>query len=177
MENKNRFRTYKRAVHIIEKVVNVATAISMLAIVIAILLQVFFRYVLNNSLIWSEEMARYMGIFNTMLCLGYCVRHRRHIMIDIAVSWIKGTAGKVVKVIQNLISVAVFGYCTVFSYKFMLMAEGISSPALHWPMMFVYGVVFVGLLNATILSGCSVVDVIFDIDPSDDGKADVSVKA
>lgn len=178
MENeKGALRVYIKTISILEGFFGVLIAISMACVVISILLQVFFRYVLNNSLIWSEEMARYMGIFNALLCIGYCVRHHRHVAIDAAVSWIKGSAGKILKVLQNLICAVVFGYCSAMAYQFMIVGGGAPSPAMHWPMKIVYGIVFIGLCNATLLSICAIIDTIFDIDPSTGKKMTQSTKA
>ena len=35
-------------------------------------IQIFCRFVLNNSLPWSEELARFMFIWSTFLSIGFC---------------------------------------------------------------------------------------------------------
>ena len=54
--------------------------ISMAGVVI---LQVIFRYIFNNSLFWSEELARYLLVWLTFLGAS-CAYHRRvHPSIDL----------------------------------------------------------------------------------------------
>lgn len=53
-------------------------AVALLAVTVAIVvLQVFFRYVLNSSLGWSEEAARYLFIWAAVLGFSSCVQARR----------------------------------------------------------------------------------------------------
>lgn len=49
---------------------------------IIIVLQVFFRYVLNNSLSWSEELARYLFIWMIYIGISYGVKMDKHICVD-----------------------------------------------------------------------------------------------
>jgi TRAP-type C4-dicarboxylate transport system permease small subunit len=54
-------------------------------IVISIATQVFWRYVLNNALVWPEEVSRYCFIW--ACCLGMSVGVRRGDLIAIDVLW------------------------------------------------------------------------------------------
>ena len=42
------------------------------------------RYIFNNSLSWSEELARYLFIWMVYLAIGYAAKQRKHIKIDAA---------------------------------------------------------------------------------------------
>jgi TRAP-type C4-dicarboxylate transport system permease small subunit len=45
--------------------------------------QVFSRYVFNMSLDWTEEVARFMFIFTTLLGSSLCVKKMNHINVDL----------------------------------------------------------------------------------------------
>jgi TRAP-type transport system small permease protein len=47
-----------------------------------ILLQVFYRYVLNDSLVWSEEAVRFQQFWLIMLATGLCAQRRAHIRLE-----------------------------------------------------------------------------------------------
>ena len=47
-----------------------------------ILLQVFYRYVLNDSLVWSEEAVRFEQFWLIMLASGLCAQRRAHIRLE-----------------------------------------------------------------------------------------------
>ena len=48
---------------------------------ILIFLQVVMRYVFGNSLAWSEELARYMYVWQTWVASSYAVKRGRHLRI------------------------------------------------------------------------------------------------
>ena len=56
------------------------TLISVIAVVLG--LQVFMRYVMQNSLSWSEELARYLFIWLIYIGISYGAKIMRHIKID-----------------------------------------------------------------------------------------------
>ena len=48
--------------------------------------QIFCRFVLNNSLTWSEELARFMFIWSTFLSIGFCLKEGISLKIDTLIS-------------------------------------------------------------------------------------------
>lgn len=56
---------------------------SMLAIVVIMVVQVFARYVLNASLIWAEELCRYILIWQSFLLIGIAYQQGELIILDV----------------------------------------------------------------------------------------------
>ena len=54
-----------------ENIEKILCVVLLAAMSILIVVQVFFRYALNNSLSWTEELARYMFIWLIYICLLY----------------------------------------------------------------------------------------------------------
>lgn len=54
--------------------------LSLMSILVGV--QVFMRYVLNDSLTWSEELARYCFIWATYIGMSYGVRENAHIYVE-----------------------------------------------------------------------------------------------
>lgn len=114
---------------------------------ILILVQVFFRYVVDHSISWSEEAARYLMIW--MGCLGAVValRQGRHIGVRVLVERLPGQSyDKLVVPLVQAIIAFLLG---------VLFWQGVSlsyfnydqlSPALEIPMLFPYAAVPVGAL-------------------------------
>src|SRR5215831_14204772 len=48
-----------------------------------VLTQVFFRYVLNESLFWSEEVVRYSLVWSTLMGAAVVAYQRAHIRIEV----------------------------------------------------------------------------------------------
>jgi TRAP-type C4-dicarboxylate transport system permease small subunit len=65
--------------------------------------QVFMRYVMQNSLTWSEELARYCFIWATYIGIAYGVRQNAHIRITAGMSWVSEKRQPWVNLIANLL--------------------------------------------------------------------------
>jgi TRAP-type C4-dicarboxylate transport system permease small subunit len=57
--------------------------VSMILIVGIMIAQVFARYVLGDSLIWAEELCRYLLIWQTFLVLGLVYSRGEFVTLDI----------------------------------------------------------------------------------------------
>ncbi|NWG23427.1 MAG: TRAP transporter small permease [Pseudorhodoplanes sp.] len=65
---------------------------SMLAIVVIMIVQVFARYVLNSSLIWAEEMCRYILIWQSFLLIGIAYHRGELVVLDVLSGRVSPTA-------------------------------------------------------------------------------------
>lgn len=50
---------------------------------VIVILQVFFRYVLNLPLTWSEGAARYLNVWAVLLGASLAVKHKDHLRVDL----------------------------------------------------------------------------------------------
>ena len=57
----------------------------MAALCAVILLQVFYRYVLNAPLLWPEELARYLQIWLTFVGASIAIQERGHVQVEFLV--------------------------------------------------------------------------------------------
>lgn len=73
----------ERFSRILEEIVWWAATLFFVLFCIAILLQVFTRYVLNNPLPWSEEVARYLSMWAMFLGAVTVTRRRSHLSVDL----------------------------------------------------------------------------------------------
>ena len=75
-------KAYEKFIENINKV-TAALVIALLAIlVVIVLLAVFYRYVLNDSITWSAEVARYMCIWVGFLSASLVLYERGHIGLE-----------------------------------------------------------------------------------------------
>ena len=89
-----------------EAVNNVVSHIGMvffIILIIACVLQVFFRFILNNSLSWSEELARYCFIWMHMLGTSLLIPTRGHATVTAVLDLLHGKVRKAVDVIIEII--------------------------------------------------------------------------
>lgn len=72
---------------------------------IVILLQVLFRYGLNDALTWSEEAARFMMIWMTFLVAPIAYRLGANVNLDIMIARLGGRTLEALKLLINLLIV------------------------------------------------------------------------
>ena len=65
--------------------------------------QVFFRFILNNSLSWSEELARYCFIWMHMLGASLLIEGSGHATVTAILDLMHGTLRKIVDIIIELV--------------------------------------------------------------------------
>lgn len=111
----------------------------MVGIVVAVILQVFVRYVLKASLPWTEELARYIMIWGAFVGAWLGVREKAHFSIE-AVAGRLGASGRWIVTVASVVALLVVAYGGLTTIPRLM---GTGSPALQWPMGLVYAPVSV----------------------------------
>lgn len=120
---------------------------SLLFMTVITVIQVFNRYVLENSLDWSEEISRYFFIWAVYLGCSYAVQMDRHLEVTILRTSFKGRFATQITVISHLLSLFFSIFVTIIGAKFIifLASTGQKTPALEISMYWVYLCMPVGL--------------------------------
>jgi TRAP-type C4-dicarboxylate transport system permease small subunit len=123
--------------------------------VLLIFFQVIMRYVFKNSLSWSEELARYIFVWQLWLGVSYATKNASHIRITVLVALLKERSRKILETAVLLIWFA-FGIFVIFQgarITLQIHKFGQLSPALHIPMSYAYLSVPVGagLMNLRLI--------------------------
>lgn len=118
---------------------------------VLVLLQVFFRYVLNESLFWAEELVRAAMLWGIMLSSALVAASRGHIRVDLLESSLPPGGRRVVVWVANVLTLA---------FSLMLLWAGIQfvdrtwmqqSPVLDVPKWTVYLAIPVGAALESLL--------------------------
>jgi TRAP-type C4-dicarboxylate transport system permease small subunit len=126
-------------------IVEVIVGLQVAVLSVVVLLQVFFRYVLNFPLAWSEELSRFLLVWVVLLGAAIGIKRKSHFSIDIV---FKKFPQKVQKNLQFAIDV--FLFILIFD---VMVLNGVYlanltfrqiSPALHLRMSYVYSAVLAG---------------------------------
>jgi TRAP-type C4-dicarboxylate transport system permease small subunit len=115
-------------------------------------LQVFFRYFVNSSLAWSEELSRYCYVWSGFLSLSYCVRKGSSLKLDFLMSAIPGRARRFAALLASVFSIwiyAIFLYSAVIIIQKTGQIQQVSA-ALRIPMQAVYMAAAVGFALAIV---------------------------
>ena len=78
----------------------------MFAMSIIIFIQVIMRYVFQNSLTWSEELARYMFVWLVYFAVSFTARREKHIRIDAAINLYPKKIRPYIEILSEIIVLA-----------------------------------------------------------------------
>ena len=111
-------------------------------------IQIVMRYVVGRSLSWSEELARYIFLWQVWLGTSFAVRENRHIRIDIIPNMLKKNERTWAR-FEFFVTLIWLGFAIFLTYQgFMLTSIQIEinqlSAALRIPMALAYASVPVG---------------------------------
>jgi len=126
------------------KAINICTGIVLAIMVFIIFLQVIMRYVLGHSLSTSEELTRYMFVFVLYLSVNLGIKGDNQIKIDVMDLQLHGTALKILKIVQYVLSAIAVIAAMVGSFYLIKTGKMAITPSLHLPMWIVYLVFPVG---------------------------------
>ncbi len=109
-----------------------------------VLLQVFFRYVLNESLFWAEELVRFSLVWSVLLGSALVARDRAHIRIDIFENLLPPSWRRGLNLVLDLLMILFCVILAVTGLQFVGRSLMQTSPSLNVPMWTVYAAVPVG---------------------------------
>ena len=134
MENKEKPPKGKST--IIEKFIAFILAV----IIVTMFTQVVFRYLLNQSLYWSEEIVRYLFVWLVFFGGALVVRDNGHIGIDFLLSIMPARYRKYFQLAGSIIVVVVSIFFIAAGLVLVFKLRGSHSPALGLPInWFLYG--------------------------------------
>lgn len=104
----------------VEKVLNIMVAVSFTILIAACVLQVFTRFVLNNSLSWTEELARYAFIWSNLLGAAICTQKSSHATVTAITDALPKKVQTVLKIAVNLIIILVAYVLVRYGWKVVM---------------------------------------------------------
>lgn len=93
-----------------------------ITMILLIFFQVIMRYLFNSSLAWSEELARYIFIWQVWLAVPYAVIKGRHIRLELLPDLI-GSKGKFI--LDMLFFLVSAGFFAFLSFQSISVVQGI----------------------------------------------------
>lgn len=137
----------KKALSLInEKFEEYFLVVTMAIMVMIIFLQIVMRYVFNNSLTWSEEITRYIFLWQIWVGVSYAVKASKHIRVEIIKDFLSERGKFIIDIIATLIWLA-FGIFLCYRAGIVtskVYTSGQLAPATQISMWIPYASVFVG---------------------------------
>ncbi len=112
-----------------------------LAMALLVAVQVFFRYALNHSIFWSEELARFLLVWLTFLGASVVYRRGAHASVDFIYRRLEPRGRRAVNILVHLLSLAFFAVMIVYGWRFAYFVRLQVSPALYLPKWIPYAII------------------------------------
>lgn len=123
------------------KIMEYATGILILVMALLIFVQVVFRYIMNDSLTWSEELGRYIFVWITFIGTPVALKYGAQVAIDLLLLKTKGKFHMAIFTINSVVT-ALLGLVICYSgTRLFLLGQGQISSAMQIPMHYVYAII------------------------------------
>ena len=112
----------------------------LIVMVVVIFLQVVMRHVFNDSLSWSEELARILFIWMSWIGISFGQKRGEHIKITLVINAVKGRVKDIVLMLADLCTLAILGVLVVKGFEITqkIYLMGSITPALFVPKWIMY---------------------------------------
>jgi TRAP-type C4-dicarboxylate transport system permease small subunit len=124
---------------LLQNIVNYMVVAIFAIMIISCIMQVFTRYVLNSSVFWTEELARFTYIWSSLLAASICTRKKTHATVTVILNILPKSIRKIFLIaIQILIMLAAI-IMIYYGFQMIKMTYSQPSPALGLSMGIFYG--------------------------------------
>lgn len=106
-----------------------------------VILQVFFRYGLNHSLFWSEELARYLLIWLTFLGTSVAYHRTAHPSVNLLQNRLSPSMKRQCRVIVHCLSLVFFLILIWYGLEFAFFIRAQTTPSLALPKWLVFSII------------------------------------
>jgi TRAP-type C4-dicarboxylate transport system permease small subunit len=117
---------------------------------VTVFAQFFSRYVLNDSIAWTEEIARYLLITIAFAGAPIAVRKNTHIHVEFFYRFINRPIARVLSTLVDILRVMFFAYASFITFKMIKIMHFQYMTSIHVPMSVIYSIVLVGFLMMTL---------------------------
>lgn len=131
--------------------VDVPALVLFVLLAAVVLLQFLSRYVLNDSVAWTEEIARYLLIGVAYAGSITALRKGEHIFLEVIYRRVSAGNVKALAILVELVSVAFHAVLTLLAAGLMVEADR-RMISIDLPKSIVYGLVTIALLATTIVA-------------------------
>jgi TRAP-type C4-dicarboxylate transport system permease small subunit len=127
-----------------DRVVEIVLAAGGMAMAAVVTAQVVRRYVFNDSLFWSGELARYILVWITFLGASTAYRRGAHPGIDVLTGRLPRPHRRLAAIFSHLVAMVFSGAMIVYGIRFAWFVRMQISPALALPKWVVFAAVPAG---------------------------------
>jgi len=129
-----------------DRCINWFLALLMTGMVVIVSAQVWYRFILNDPLSWSEEASRYLFVWISFMGAAAGVRYQVHLGIDLMEKILPAGSYRIAVIIVNLIIQIFLLVIIYWGFKILGVIQFQESPSMHISMRYPYMAVPVGAI-------------------------------
>ena len=145
---------------LMDRTVNWLLALLMTAMTVVMTAQVWYRFVLNDPLTWSEELGRYLFVWISFLGAAAGVRYQMHLGIDLLRKVLPPNAYRLMVLLTNLAIQMFLAAIIYWGFRILGVVRFQTSASMNISMLYPYLAVPVGsifmLINSLRVSAATV---------------------
>jgi TRAP-type C4-dicarboxylate transport system permease small subunit len=134
----------KTLFEVMDRCINWFLAMLMAGMVVIVSSQVWYRFILNDPLSWSEEASRYLFVWISFMGAAAGVRYQVHLGIDLMEKILPAGSYRIAVIIVNLIIQVFLLIIIYWGFKILGIIQFQESPSMHISMRYPYMAVPVG---------------------------------
>ena len=139
-------KAYSKLLDVIEKIEKAFLAAAMAVMIVDMIYQVIMRYIFNSANAWSEELARYLFIFEVMIAAAIAVRKNSHLQIDVLINCFKPRTKTIFTIVSTLVGIVFLAFLLVYSIGLVQTGNSNISVGLNIPRSIPYVSVPIGVV-------------------------------
>lgn len=138
--------TVEKVINGINESVKYILCLLFAVLITAVFSQVIFRFVIEQPLAWTEELARYCLVWITFLGAAFAMSRKAHIGLEFLKNLMPNKGQKILSVLAALIGLSFFIIMLFQGYELMSRSMTQLSPVLRIPMGVIYSVLPISAL-------------------------------
>jgi C4-dicarboxylate transporter DctQ subunit len=135
------FAKFDQTIGLIEDFVAIS-ALVFISIIVTV--QVFFRYVLNSGILWSDEVITILMVSMVMFGVPAVTRRKLHTELHVFINFLSPPARYTVRCVTSLIGLAFLVLFFVAAARYAMDSKGMVTTVLRIPIEFFYAILPIG---------------------------------
>lgn len=121
-----------------DRTLRVILSVVIAVFTVVILVSIFFRYVLNNSLVWSEQVCRYLYVWMVMLAMPVVYRAKANVAFDLLYNKCSPRAKRVLELTTDVLVAFFAGFLALQGWRFTLLKGATIITGINIPQGWLY---------------------------------------
>ena len=137
-------KAYSKFLDVVEKIERIFLAAAMGVMIVDMIYQVILRYIFSAANAWSEELARYLFIYEVMIAAAIAIRKNSHLQIDVLINCLKPRTKTIFTIVSTLVGMVFLVFLLNYSIGLVQTGGTNISVGLNIPMSIPYASIPVG---------------------------------